>query len=102
MNCQHKGSKFDFRSMLAGDRYMTASLHSLMHLPDSVCHEGPLWSHSFESANGDLLKLFHGSQGIDKQVCEYTLMTNVHSRSSKLKQGFSLFYAKLVFAHLTG
>ena len=64
-------------STFAGDRYMTASLHSLLHLPDSVRNLGPLWSHScfpFESANGDLLKLFHGSQGIEKQVSETYIM----------------------------
>lgn len=54
-----------------GDRFMTATVHYLLHLPQSVLHLGPLWSHScfpFEVANGDLLKLFHGSQGIEKQV----------------------------------
>ena len=50
---------------------MTVCLHSLMHLPDCVRNLGPLWSHScfaFESANGELLKLFSGSTGIEKQV----------------------------------
>lgn len=50
---------------------MTASVHGLMHLPSTVKNLGPLWCNScfpFESANGDLLKLFHGSQAVDKQV----------------------------------
>jgi hypothetical protein len=53
------------------DRYMTATMHSLLHLPDSVRNLGPLWAHScfpFEAANGDILKLFHGSQSVEKQV----------------------------------
>lgn len=51
-----------------GDRYMTASMHGLMHLPESVRN---LWAHScfgFEAANGEVLKWFHGSQSVEKQV----------------------------------
>lgn len=36
-----------------------------------VCKIGPLWATScfpFESANGELLKLFHGTQFIDIQI----------------------------------
>ena len=54
-----------------GERYMTVCLHSLMHLPGCVQNLGPLWSHScfmFEAANGELLKIFHGTVGIEKQV----------------------------------
>lgn len=50
---------------------MTGSVHGLLHLPETVRNLGPLWAHScfgYESANGDLLKLFHGSQGVEKQV----------------------------------
>ncbi len=50
---------------------MSSNVHSLLHLPDCVRHLGPLWAHScfpFENANGNMLKLFHGSQGVDKQV----------------------------------
>lgn len=50
---------------------MTAVVHGLLHLPEVVKHLGPIWAHScfpFESANGDILHFFHGSQGIDKQV----------------------------------
>ena len=50
---------------------MSANVHGLLHLPDVVKNLGPLWSHScfpFESANGQILKLFHGSQGVEKQV----------------------------------
>ena len=50
---------------------MTSNVHGLLHLPECVRNLGPLWAHScfpFEEANRDLLKLFHGSQGIEKQV----------------------------------
>lgn len=56
---------------LYGERYYTLNLHSLLHLSDSVRDIGPLWSHScfpFENANGELLKLFHGTQYIDLQI----------------------------------
>ena len=56
---------------IIGDRYMTACVHGLLHLPDDVHNLGPLWNIScfaFESANGELMKLFHGSQGVEKQV----------------------------------
>lgn len=50
---------------------MSANLHGLLHLPDVVEDLGPLWTHScfpYESANGELLNLFHGSQSVEKQV----------------------------------
>ena len=56
---------------------MSANVHGLLHLSDVVKNLGPLWSHScfpFESANGHILKLFHGSQGVKKQV-QYILGT---------------------------
>ena len=54
---------------------MTMNVHNLIHLPKVVENLGPLWAHScfpFESANGELLKLFHGSQAVEKQVVRYT------------------------------
>ena len=51
--------------VLYSERYMTLNVHSLLHLPMTVKQLGPLWSiscFSFESANGELLKLFHGTQ----------------------------------------
>lgn len=56
---------------------MTASVHCLLHLPQAVVNLGPLWSHScfpFEAANGDMLKLFHGSQAIEKQVQQRSII----------------------------
>ena len=50
---------------------MSANVHGLLYLTDAVKNIGPLWCHScfpFESANGDVLKLFHDFQGVEKQV----------------------------------
>ena len=50
---------------------MTINIHNLLHLPNVVRHLGPLWVNScfaFEMAIGELLSLFHGSQGIEDQV----------------------------------
>ena len=57
--------------LFSGERYMTANIHGLLHLPNSVRKLGPLWVHScfpFEAANGVILKLFHGTQNTEKQV----------------------------------
>ena len=54
-----------------GDQHMSINIHNLLHLPKVVKSLGLLWAHScfpFESANGDLLNLFHGSQAVEKQV----------------------------------
>ena len=56
---------------LYGERYGTINIHSLVHLPQLVRDMGPLWSTScfaFEAANGELLKLFHGTQHVDLQI----------------------------------
>ena len=56
---------------LYGERYITLNMHSLIHLPQTVLDIGPLWAHScfpFEDANGELLKMFHGTQYIDIQI----------------------------------
>lgn len=55
---------------------MTTSVHGLLHLPTTVRNLGPLWSHScfpFEAANGDMLKFFHGTQAVEKQVITTTV-----------------------------
>ena len=54
-----------------GARYETFNVHSLLHLAKKVEDLGPLWSHScfyFESLNGDLRHLFHGTQHVESQV----------------------------------
>lgn len=56
---------------LYGERYMTLNMHGLLHLPQCVRDTGPLWvtsCFSFESANGELTKLFHGTQNVECQI----------------------------------
>ena len=51
---------------------MRMNVHGLLHLPETVWKLGLLWVYScflFEAANGDLMRLFHGSQAVEKQVC---------------------------------
>lgn len=54
-----------------GERYMTANMHLLVHLADSVRTLGPLWTHCcfhFEDKTGHLLRLIHGTQNIPVQM----------------------------------
>lgn len=56
---------------LCSERYMTLNMHALLHLPQCVRDSGPLWvtsCFSFESANGELTKLFHGTQNLECQI----------------------------------
>ena len=57
--------------ILYGRRYMSANVHLLLHLPNTVRQLGPLWVYScfyFEGQNGILKSLVHGTQHIEKQV----------------------------------
>ncbi len=59
-------------------RYCTLNVHQLLHLTDCVRNNGPLWAYScfaFESVNGELMKLFHGTQSVDTQIVS---AVNVH------------------------
>lgn len=56
---------------LYGSRYETFNVHCLLHLQDCVNSLGPLWASScfwFEDYNGDLRKLFHGTQKVELQI----------------------------------
>ena len=56
---------------LYGRRYCGLNMHSLLHLPQTVLDIGPLWAincFGFEDANGQILKLFHGTQNVDMQI----------------------------------
>lgn len=56
---------------LYGTRYQTFNAHCLLHLQDCVQNIGPLWACScfwFEDYNGDLRKLFHGTQKVELQI----------------------------------
>ena len=50
---------------------MTANVHNLLHLTDCIRELGPLWAFScfhFESQNGALKSLVHGTQQVEKQI----------------------------------
>ncbi|XDV26081.1 hypothetical protein PO909_029878, partial [Leuciscus waleckii] len=56
---------------LYGKTHVSFNVHLCLHLPESVRNWGPLWAHSgyiFESFNGDILKMFHGTQCVPLQI----------------------------------
>ncbi|KAG8171808.1 hypothetical protein JTE90_006165, partial [Oedothorax gibbosus] len=56
---------------LYGKRHMSANVHNLLHLADSVRDLGPLWASScfgWESVNGFLIKCVHGTQYVQTQI----------------------------------
>ena len=56
---------------LYGNRYETFNVHCLLHLTRCVKCLGPLWSCScfwYEDYNGDIRKLYHGTQKVDLQI----------------------------------
>lgn len=58
-------------------RYQTANIHYLLHIPQDVRNLGPLWTHScfpFENYNGEMLKLFHGTQNVPFQIASAMLI----------------------------
>lgn len=65
---------WNFCSQMSGlysERYMTANIHLLVRLSDSIRALGPLWTHScfhFKDKNGHLLRIIHGTQNIPVQL----------------------------------
>ena len=56
---------------LYGNRYETFNVHCLLHLTRCVKFLGPLWSclcFWYEDYNGDIRKLYHGTQKVDLQI----------------------------------
>lgn len=67
-------------SVFYGKRYETSNAHLLLHLVEKVRDLGPLWSQScfyFEDCNGELRKLFHGTQSIERQI---TLAVSINQK----------------------
>lgn len=63
--------------LLYGETAMTFNVHLLTHLAKSVKLWGPLWAHSafvFESSNGSLLKLVHGTKSVALQIVNKFLL----------------------------
>jgi hypothetical protein len=59
-------------------RYETPNVHALLHISRKVNDLGPLWAHScffFEDLNGDIRKLFNGTQNVQCQIL-YSVSVN--------------------------
>ena len=59
--------------MHVGPTSMSMNVHQLRHLVYHVKNFGPLWVYScfsFESRNGDLKRLFHGTKNMSNQVLD--------------------------------
>ena len=86
---------------LYGGRYETYNVQMLLHLPYCVECLGPLWCTScfwFEGCNGDLTKLFHGTQNVDIQITHAVCTRQKIPELIPLLPGGSL--AKAYFKHL--
>ena len=67
--------------MHAGPTSVSMNVHQLRHLVYHVKNFGPLWVYScfgFESRNGDLKRLFHGTKNMSNHwyLISYTYMAN--------------------------
>ncbi|XP_060599450.1 uncharacterized protein LOC132753052, partial [Ruditapes philippinarum] len=65
---------------LYGLRYYTLNLHQLVHLADCVTQTGPLFVNNcfiFEDLNGYIVKHIYGTQGIDNQLINISVMLKV-------------------------
>ena len=84
-----------------GKRYETSNIHMLVHLVEKVRDLGPLWCNScfyFEDFNGELRRLFHGTQKIEQQI---TLAVCINQWLSQMESclqygtSASVFYGQL-------
>ncbi|XP_056462598.1 uncharacterized protein LOC130402460 [Gadus chalcogrammus] len=93
---------------LYGERYLTANVHLLVHLADSVRALGPLWTHScfhFEDKNGYLLRLIHGTQNIPIQMVSAVKLVQsipVISQTIKPANDIATFYTLMTKDHSFG
>ncbi|KAH3841159.1 uncharacterized protein LOC127880246 [Dreissena polymorpha] len=90
---------------LYGGRYMTLNIHQLLHLPDCVRQLGPLWAYScfyFETANGDITKLFHGTQNVDLQILSsVNIIQTLPTLIDKIPEHFKSAAQKLLPAKIS-
>lgn len=74
MNAQEKLEKFvELYERIYGLRFMTANVHALLHLAETVIQSGPLYVLScfpFEDLNGKMTRLVHSKQRAEIQVYE--------------------------------
>lgn len=76
--------------VLYSERYSTSNIHLLLHLTEKVEDLGPLWCSScfyFEDFNGQLRRLFQGTQHIETQIA---FAVNVHQQLPMLSQALKL------------
>ena len=62
---------------LYGKHHLSYNIHQLLHITKTVVDWGPLPCYSsyiFEGFNGILLRLFHGTQAVPKQICSTFLL----------------------------
>ena len=62
------------------------NVHLLSHIADTVRNWGPLWAYScfiYETMNGHLKKMFHGTKDMTKQVHHYVLSVILYSLQPK-------------------
>jgi hypothetical protein len=96
-NCTYSG--------VYGDNHMSANLHQMLHLHNTVKQLGPLWVYScfsFESMNGKLVRLFHGTQNPVIQIANaVSTMLKMPALSQKLVEGSPAeeFHKKLSSTH---
>lgn len=65
-----------------GKQSMTMNVHLILHYVENVKHNGPLWStsmFSFESNNGQLLKLFNGYRHVLRQITSKYILNSQNS-----------------------
>ncbi|WAR11611.1 LOW QUALITY PROTEIN: hypothetical protein MAR_025791 [Mya arenaria] len=88
---------------LYGDQHMSANIHQLLYLGDTVQQLGPLWVYScfsFESVNGKLVNLFHGTQNPVISIANaISSMLKIPALSDKLNVGSPAYN---FFTKLTG
>lgn len=98
-NCRRMLMEFVLNiPVLYSERYSTSNAHLLLHLVDKVQDLGPLWCSScfyFEDFNGQLRRLFHGTQHIESQIA---FAVCIHQMAQSLQVGSSEldFYRKLM------
>ena len=66
--------------IMTGPLVSTMNVHQLRHLKVHVQNWGPLWCFScfgFESVNGDIKKLFHGTREMSEQVMQLIILLNI-------------------------
>ena len=83
---------------------MSANIHLLLHLTQCVRELGPLWVHScfyFESQNGILKSLVHGTQHVEKQIISsFSYQKNLPSLANELIPEDSIYMEVFDQLHL--